>query len=257
MLKRRRIEDKDKDNINVITYDILEYIIKSNTNLIITKVTILNLFYFHTHFKYIQLKALKILLEINDLDINNAVQSFMYNITPLLTIIIENNNFIFFISCINDKTKIYNRMTLICTLAMINFEWLNIFDSTHILSLNIQIKLSCLTPEEIVIIIRIGLVPHTNTEILKSFIIKYMNKLVPQKILEIAIDYNNKDIALFMLPYCEITLRILYLSVPYKELFKILYEKINKNILKAKKTHTIIESLELNKIIKYKEELCI
>lgn len=254
MLKRRRIEDKDtdKDIINVITYDIVEYIIKSNTNLNIMKVTILNLFYFHTHFKYIQLKALKILVEINDPDINNAVQSFMYNITPLLTIIIENNNFIFFISCINDKTKIYNRMTLICTLAMINFEWLNIFDST-----NTQINLSCLTPEEIVIIIRIGLVPHTNTETLKTFIIKYMNKLVPQKILEIAIDYNNKDIALFMLSNCEITLRVLYLSVPYKELFKILYEKINKNILKAKKTHTIIESLELNKIIKYKEELCI
>ena len=215
------------------------------------KITILNLFYFHTHFRYIQLEALKILVDINDPDINNAVQLFMYNITPLLTIIIENNNFIFFISCINDKTKIYNRMTLICILAMINFEWLIVFES-----LNTKVKLSCLTPEEIVIIIRIGLV-HTNTEILKSFIIKYMNKLVPQEILKIAVAYNNKDIALFMLAHSEITLRVLYLSVPHKELFKILYKKIDKNILKAKETHTIIESLELNKIIKYKEELCI
>ena len=85
MLKRRNIEDKDKDkdNINVITYNILEYIIKSNTNINIMKITILNLFYFHTHFRYIQLEALKILVDINDPDINNAVQLFMYNISQI------------------------------------------------------------------------------------------------------------------------------------------------------------------------------
>lgn len=235
-MKRMRI----KENDNAITHDDVVNIIKLNTNPNDMKVIILNLFYFHIDLIYIEYRALELLVQINDPDINNTLQLCMCNITSLLITIIINNNFIFFINCINDKTKKYNRITILCNIAMKNLEWLDVFE---------------LTSKELKFIIRIALV-HINTDILKTFIVKHMNKLVPQVILEIAVDYNNKDIALFMLSYSEITLRVLYLSVPHKELFKILYKKIDKNILKAKETHTIIESLELNKIIKYKE-LCI
>ena len=229
-----------KENDNAITHNDVVNIIKLNTNPNDMKVIILNLFYFHIDLIYIEYRALELLVQINDQDINNALQLCICNITSLLITIIINNNFIFFINCINDKTKKYNRITILCNIAMKNLEWLDVFE---------------LTPKELIFIIRIALV-HINTDILKTFIVKHMNKLVSRVILEIAVDYNNKDIALFMLSYSEITLRVLYLSVPHKELFKILYKKIDKNILKAKETHTIIESLELNKIIKYKE-LCI
>lgn len=235
-MKRMRI----KENDNAITHNDVVNIIKLNTNPNDMKVIILNLFYFHIDLIYIEYRALELLVQINDQDINNALQLCICNITSLLITIIINNNFIFFINCINDKTKKYNRITILCNIAMKNLEWLDVFE---------------LTPKELIFIIRIALV-HINTDILKTFIVKHMNKLVSRVILEIAVDYNNKDIALFMLSYSEITLRVLYLSVPHKELFKILYKKIDKNILKAKETHTIIESLELNKIIKYKE-LCI
>ena len=230
-----------KENDNAITHNDVVNIIKLNTNPNNMKVIILNLFYFHIDLIYIEYEALELLVQINDPDINNALQLCMCNITSLLITIIINNNFIFFINCINDKTRKYNRITILCNIAMKNLEWFDVFE---------------LTPEELIFIIRIALV-HDDVEHLKTFIMKHMNKLVIQVIFEIAIDYNNKDIALFMLNYGEITLRVLYLSVPHKELFKILYKKIDKNILKAKETHTIIESLELNKIIKYKKELCI
>ena len=233
-MKRASIEDVNQnvnENQDVITYTDIVNIIKLNTNPINMKVIILNLFYFHIDLIYIEYKALELLVQINDSDINNALQLCMCNITSLLTTIIENNNFIFFINCINDKTKKYNRITILSNIAMKNLEWFDVFE---------------LTPYELVFIIRIALV--SNTDILKTFIVKHMNKLVPQVIFEIAIDYNNKEIALFMLNHVNITIRVLYLARFNKELFTILYIKSDKNILKEKITHTISDKLELKKI---------
>ena len=237
-MKRARIEDinvnidKEQDQ-DVIKYTDIVNIIKLNTNHNNMKVIILNLFYFHIDLIYIEYKALELLVQLNDSDINNALQLCMCNITSLLTTIIENNNFIFFINCINDKTKKYNRITILCNIAILmkNLEWFDVFE---------------LTPYELVFIIRIVLV--SNTDILKTFIVKHMNKLVPQVIFEIAIDYNNKEIALFLLNHVNITIRVLYLARFNKELFTILYKKSDKNILKEKITHTISDKLELKKI---------
>jgi len=70
-----------------------------------------------------------------------------------------------------------------------------------------------------------------------------------------ATDYNNKDIVEFMLIHATITRRVLYLSIYHEELFKILYSKIDKNILNIKNNLSIIDKLELQKIKDYKKEL--
>ena len=198
-----------------ITVQILFDIIKSNNSLNCIKAQILNLFYFYTNLTYIEYKALELLVKINDLDINEVLRLSMCNITFLLTLIIENNNFIFFIECINDKTRKYDRITVLCKIAQTNLEWLNLF---------------VLDDKEINYLLRIVLVNINDKEQLKNFIIDNMNKLDNQQVLEMAIDYNNKEITLFMLNHATITIQVLYLSIYNEELFKILYSKIDKNI---------------------------
>jgi hypothetical protein len=68
-----------------------------------------------------------------------------------------------------------------------------------------------------------------------------------------AIDYNNKEITLFMLNHATITIQVLYLSIYNEELFKILYSKIDKNILNITETSSIIDNLKLQKIENYKK----
>ena len=223
---------------NTISFQILLAIIKSNNSLNYIKAQILNLFYFHTNLIYIEYKALELLVKLNDPDINEVLRLSMCNITSILTFIIENNNFIFFTECINDKTRIYNRISVLCKIAQTNLEWLNLF---------------VLNDNEINYILRIALVHINDKEQLIKFIFNNRNKLDRQKILEMAVDYNNKDITLFMLNHTTITIRVLYLSIYHEELFKILYSKIDKNILNITENSSIIDKLELQKIENYKK----
>ena len=225
---------------NTITLQIVYDIIKSKNSLNYIKAEILNLFYFYTNLIYIEYKALELLVRINDLDINEVLILSMYNITFLLTLIIENNNFIFFTKCINDKTRKYNRISVLCKIAQTNLEWLNLF---------------VLDDKEINYILRIALVHIKEKQQLKNFIIDNMNKLDIQQILEMATDYNNKDIVEFMLNHAIITRRVLYLSIYHEELFKILYSKIDKNILNIANNLSIIDKLELQKIEDYKKRI--
>lgn len=226
--------------INTITFKILLDIIKSNNSLNYIKAQILNLFYFYTNLIYIEYKALELLVRLNDPDINKVLRLSMCNITFILILTIENNNFIFFTECINDKTRIYNRISVLCKIAQTNLEWLNLFD---------------LNDNEINYILRIALVHIKEKQQLKNFIINNMNKLNRQQILEMATDYNNKDIVEFMLIHAIITIRVLYLSIYHEELFKILYSKIDKNILNITKISSIIDKLELQKIEDYKKRI--
>lgn len=223
---------------NTITFQILLDIIKSNNSLNYIKAQILNLFYFHTNLIYIEYKALELLVKLNDPDINEVLRLSMCNITCILTLIIENNNFIFFTECINDKTRNYNRISVLCKIAQTNLKWLNLF---------------VLNDNEINYILRIALVHINDKQQLINFIIDNMNKLDNQQVLEMAIDYNNKEITLFMLNHAIITIQVLYLSIYHEELFKILYSKIDKNILNITEKLSIIEKLELQKIENYKK----
>ena len=246
-LQKKSKPSNDEDdlhifNINsqhVITLPMLISIIKSKSSLNTIKVQILNLFYFHTNLIQIDFDALELLIKLNDADINEGLKMSMKNLTSLLIFIIENNNFIFFTECINDKTKEYNRITILCKIAQTNLNFLDFF---------------VLDDKEINYILRIALV-HINTSQLKNFIIDNMNKLDRQQILEIATDYNNKDIVEFMLIHATITRRVLYLSTYHEELFKILYSKIDKNILNIENNLSIIDNLELKKIEDYKKRI--
>jgi len=245
--KSKPSNDNDDSNIfninvtqqHVITLPMLISIIKLKSSLNTIKAQILNLFYFHTNLIQIDFDALELLVRLNDTDINEGLRMSMKNLTSLLNLIIENNNILFFIECINDKTKEYNRISILCKIAQTNLNFLDLF---------------VLDDKEINYILRIALV-HINTLQLKNFIIDNMNKLDRQQILEMATDYNNKDIVEFMLIHATITRRVLYLSIYHEELFKILYSKIDKNILNIKNNLSIIDKLELQKIKDYKKEL--
>jgi len=245
--KSKQSNDDDDSyifNINftqqhVITLPMLISIIKSNSSLNTIKAKILNLFYFHTNLIQIDFDALELLIKLNDADINESLKMSMNNLTFLLILIIENNNFIFFTECINDKTKKYNRISILCKIAQTNLNFLDFF---------------VLEDKEINYILRIALV-HINTSQLKNFIIDNMNKLNRQQILEMATDYNNKDIVEFMLIHAIITRRVLYLSIYHEKLFKILYSKIDKNILNIANNLSIIDKLELQKIEDYKKRI--
>ena len=100
---------------------------------------------------------------------------------------------------------------------------------------------------------RIALVHINDKQQLIKFIFNNRNKLDRQKILEMAVDYDNKDITLFMLNHATITIRVLYLSIYHEKLFKILYSKIDKNILNITEKSSIIDNLELQKIENYKK----
>lgn len=233
----------DITNQNVITFEILiNIIISDNKSYNKIKAQILNLFYFHTNLLHIEYKALELLVRLNDPDINQALRMSMCNITSLLIVIIENNNFLFFTECINDKTKKYNKITILCKIAQTNLNLLYIFDDKK------------LSQEEIIIILRISLV-HIDEEQIKCFIINNINEIDSQQILELAVDYNNINIALFMLEYAKITIRVLYLSTYREELFKILYIKIDKNILNITENISIIDNLELIQINNYKKKI--
>lgn len=243
--KSKSSNDDDDSNIfninseNVITLPMLISIIKSKSSLNTKKANILNLFYFHTNLIQIDIDALELLIRLNDADINEGLRMSMKNLTSLLILIIENNNILFFIECINDKTKEYNRISILCKIAQTNLNFLDFF---------------VLDDKEINYILRIALV-HSDTLQLKNFIIDNMNKLNRQQILEMATDYNNKDIVEFMLIHATITRRVLYLSIYHEELFKILYSKIDKNILNIENNLSIIDKLELQKIEDYKKRI--
>lgn len=233
----------DITNQNIITFEILiNIIISDNKSHNKIKAQILNLFYFHTNLLHIEYKALELLVRLNDPDINQALRMSMCNITSLLIVIIENNNFLFFTECINDKTKKYNKITILCKIAQTNLNLLYIFNDNK------------LSQEEIIIILRIALV-HIDEEQIKCFIVNNINEIDSQQILEIAVDYNNINIALFMLKYAMITIRVLYLSTYHEELFKILYTKIDKNILNITENISIIDNLELIQINNYKKKI--
>ena len=235
-------DDSSIFNINsqhVISLPMLISIIKSKSSLNTIKAKILNLFYFHTNLTQIDFDALELLVRLNDADINEGLRMSMKNLTSLLILIIENNNILFFIECINDKTKEYNRITILCKIAQTNLNFLDLF---------------VLNETEINYILRIALV-HIDTTQLKNFIIDNMNKLNRQQILEMATDYNNKDIVEFMLIHAIITRRVLYLSIYHEKLFKILYSKIDKNILNIANNLSIIDKLELQKIEDYKKRI--
>ena len=121
------IDNLQLNQHNTISFQILLAIIKSNNSLNYIKAQILNLFYFYTNLIYIEYKALELLVRLNDPDINEVLRLSMCNITCILTFIIENNNFIFFTECINDKTRKYNRISVLCKIAQTNLEWLNLF----------------------------------------------------------------------------------------------------------------------------------
>ena len=225
---------------NTITSQILLDIIESNNSVNYRKAQILNLFYFHTNLIYIEYKALELLVRLNDPNINEVLRLSMCNITFILILTIENNNFIFFTECINDKTRIYNRISVLCKIAQTNLEWLNLFD---------------LNDNEINYILRIALVHINDKQQLIKFIFNNSNKLDLQKILEMAVDYDNRDIVEFMLNHAIITIRVLYLSIYHEELFKILYSKIDKNILNITENSSIIDKLELQKIEDYKKRI--
>jgi hypothetical protein len=226
-----------RSNNPVIKFDETLKLLERNP--LSTKVQILNMFYNHEERLYIEIGALELLVKLNDNDINQALKMSMCNITSLLIIIIQQKFSLFFRECIKDNEKKYDRNTILCSIAMTNLDLLDVFD---------------LTPEELVIIIRIALV-HIDKQILKSFIVKHMKKINPQTILEMAIDYKNKEIVLFMLKYAKITIRVLYLAIYHEEIFTILYTKADENILKPYNSHNIIDTLELKKIDDYIQTL--
>lgn len=234
MTKRLR-----SDGNSVITFETIINILESNSLKIKQKTDILNIFYNHENILHMEIQALELLVKLDDYDINQALKMSMCNITSLLIIIIQQNYLLFFRECIKDNKKEYNRNTILCSLAMTHLDWFDVFD---------------LSSEELVIIIRIALV-HIDKKMLKSFIVKHMKKLNPQTILEMAVDYNNKEIALFMLSRAKITIRVLYLSTFHEELFTILYTIADENILKTNQSHSIIDKLEIIKIHEYKQSL--
>jgi len=134
--KQKKIKSSNDDNDlhvfninsqNVISLPMLISIIKSKYSLNTIKANILNLLYFHTNLIQIDFDALELLVRLNDADINEGLKMCMTNLTSLLILIIENNNILFFIECINDKTKEYNRISILCKIAQTNLNFLDLF----------------------------------------------------------------------------------------------------------------------------------